>query len=217
VNTPGQDPVRVVVVDDQTLVREGFALLLGRLPDVEVVATAADGLAALAVVAATSPEVVLMDLRMPGLDGAETTERIRDRHPTVAVLLLTTYLHDAAVLPALRAGALGAIGKDAAPEEVAAAVRAVRAGIPVLPTSAQRGLLADATAPRPAAGDPTVSPREVEVLRLIAEGLANPQIAQRLAISVPTVKTHVNNLFAKLAVPDRAAAVATAAARGLLS
>jgi len=104
----------------------------------------------------------------------------------------------------------------AAPEEVAAAVRAVRAGIPVLPASAQRGLLADAAAPRPAAGDPAVSPREVEVLRLLAEGLANPQIAQRLAISVPTVKTHVNNLFAKLAVPDRAAAVATAAARGPL-
>jgi len=140
--------LRVVVVDDQTLVREGFALLLAREKGLEVAGTAAGGLEALGVVAATRPDVVLVDLRMPGLDGAETVRRIARAHPHVAVLILTTYLHDAAVLPALRAGARGVVGKDATAREVAAAIRSVHAGEPVLPSSAQRALLGGAPAQR---------------------------------------------------------------------
>ncbi len=215
-NASPRRPVRVLVVDDQTLVREGFALLLARMPDVQVVGTAADGFKALEAVEATSPDVVLMDLRMPGLDGAQTTRRIKARYPETAVLLLTTYLHDVAVLPALRAGALGVVGKDTTTDDLAAAVHAVHAGTPVLPASAQRGLLTAVTLPGARNEPSSVSARETEILRLIAEGRTNPQIADRLGISVPTVKTHVNNVFAKLQVADRAAAVAAAAARGLL-
>jgi len=208
--------LRVVLVDDQTLVREAFALLLDRLPGIDVVGIAADGPQALAVVAATGPDVVLVDLRMPGWDGAETTRRLRSAHPATAVLVLTTYLHDAAVLPALHAGALGVVGKDATPEEVADALRAVHAGYPVLPVSAQRALLAPSRA-ADGAGRAALSSREVEVLRLVAEGRRNAEIAARLGVSVPTVKTHVNNVFAKLGVRDRAAAVVAAAAIGLLA
>ncbi len=196
--------VRVIVVDDQTLVREAFALLLARMPDIDVVGTASDGFAALDVVAATAPDVVLLDLRMPGLDGTATARRLRAVHPRVHVLLLTTYVHDSAVLPALRAGAAGAIGKDASPQEVVAAVHAVRRGQPVLPAP---GLLG------PTGG---VSPRELEVLRLIAEGLTNQQIARRLTVSLSTVKTHVSNVFTKLGTTSRTETVVAATARNLL-
>lgn len=196
--------VRVIVVDDQTLVREAFALLLARLPDIDVVGTAFDGFAALDVVAATTPDVVLLDLRMPGLDGTATTRRLRTSHPEVRILLLTTYVHDSAVLPALRAGASGAIGKDASPQEVVAAIHAVRRGQPVLP---EPGLLGTTGG---------VSPRELEVLRLIAEGLTNRQIARRLTVSLSTVKTHVNNVFAKLGTASRTETVIAATARRLL-
>lgn len=201
----------MVVVDDQTLVREAFAVLLARLPGIDVVGTAPDGHSALAVVDTTAPDVVLLDLRMPGLDGTATTRRLRGRHPEVAVLLLTTYLHDSAIVPALRAGALGAVGKDSSPEYVAAAVRAVHDGVPVLPAGAQQQLLG-----RPADGPTRLSAREVEVLRLIAEGLTNAQIARRLVVSVSTVKTHVNNLFGKLEIGNRTEAVARATGLGLL-
>jgi len=213
---PPTAPLRVVLVDDQTLVREAFALLLDRLPGIDVVGIAADGPQALTVVAATIPDVVLVDLRMPGWDGAETTRRLRAAHPQVAVLVLTTYLHDAVVMPALHAGALGVVGKDATPEDVADAIRDVHAGRPVLPGSAQRALLAAPGAPD-GARRAALSGREVEVLRLVAEGHRNAEIATRLGISVPTVKTHVNNAFAKLGVRDRTAAVAAAAALGLLA
>ncbi|WP_433304011.1 response regulator transcription factor [Actinoplanes sp. CA-030573] len=213
---PATAPLRVVLVDDQTLVREAFALLLDRLPGIEVVGTAADGSQALTVVAATAPDVVLVDLRMPGWDGAETTRRLRAAHPHAAVLVLTTYLHDASVMPALHAGALGVVGKDSTPQEVADAIRFVHAGHPVLPGSAQRALLTTAQGPdrEPRAA---LSSREVEVLRLVAEGHRNAQIAARLGVSVPTVKTHLNNVFAKLGVRDRTAAVAAAVALGLLA
>ena len=199
-----EEIVRLIVVDDQTLVREAFALLLARLPDIDVVGTAADGFAALDLVAATAPDVVLLDLRMPGLDGTETTRRLRHRHPDIHILLLTTYVHDGAVLPALRAGASGAIGKDASPQEVVTAVRAVRRGQPVLP------------GPGPLDPTSSVSPRELEVLRLIAEGLTNPQIAQRLMVSLSTVKTHVNNVFTKLGTATRTETVVAATVRRLL-
>jgi len=220
-NQPPTAPLRVVLVDDQTLVREAFALLLDRLTGIDVVGIAGDGPQALAVVGATAPDVVLVDLRMPGWDGAETTRRVRAAHPQVAVLVLTTYLHDAAVMPALHAGALGVVGKDCTPEHVADAIRDVHAGHPVLPGSAQRALLATPRGPDGRGPDgvrrAALSGREVEVLRLLAEGRRNADIAARLGVSVPTVKTHVNNVFAKLGVRDRTAAVAAAAALGLLA
>ena len=156
---PPTAPLRVVLVDDQTLVREAFALLLDRLPGIDVVGIAADGPQALTVVAATTPHVVLVDLRMPGWDGAETTRRLRAAHPRVAVLVLTTYLHDTAVMPALHAGALGVVGKDSTPQDVADAIRAVHAGHPVLPGSAQRALLAAPQARTARNGPPSAAAR----------------------------------------------------------
>ena len=195
-----------MIVDDQTLVREAFALLLGRFHDIEVVATAPDGLQALHMLRTAAVDVVLMDLRLPGLDGAEITRRIRAEHPSIAILILTTYLHDGATLPALRAGALGVIGKDATPAEVAAAIHAAhRRDLRTLPTSSR---------PDPAC---ILSPRELEVVRLIAEGLTNARIADHLGISTPTVKTHVNNAFAKLGVAERRTAAVRAATLGLLA
>ncbi len=206
--------IRVVVVDDQTLVREGFALLLSRCADIEIVATATDGLDAIQAAARLRPDVVLMDLRMPGIDGVEATRRIRTRHPETAVLILTTYLDDGTVLPALRAGAAGVLGKDASPQQVHDGIIDVLAGRPVLPAATQAALLAHLHADRPA--ESALSPREIEVVRLLAEGLRNDAIALRLRISPVTVKTHINNLFAKTGARSRRDAVAYAAARGLL-
>ena len=207
--------IRVLIADDQTLVREGFALLLSRLPDVEIVGAVADGNDAVRTAAALRPDVVLMDLRMPHLDGVEATRRIHGHDPGIAVLILTTYLDDATVLPALRAGARGVLGKDATAEQVREAIGAVHAGRPVLPTRTQTALLADAQ------GEPThapsaLSPRELEVLRLLAEGARNDEIAASLGIATATVKTHVNNVFAKIGVRRRREAIAYAAAHGLL-
>ena len=207
--------IRVLIADDQTLVREGFALLLSRMPDIEVLATAADGRQALHAASTMHPDVVLMDLRMPHLDGVEATRRIHQHDPRIAVLILTTYLDDATVLPALRAGARGVLGKDATPDQVREAIAAVHAGRPFLPTSTQAALLADAQGGQshPAGG---LSPRELEVLRLLAEGARNQQIATRLGISTGTVKTHINNVFAKTGARQRREAIAYAAAHGLL-
>ncbi len=207
--------IRVLIADDQTLVREGFALLLSRIPDLEILATVADGNAAVRVAATMRPDVVLMDLRMPYLDGIEATRRIHLHDPGIAVLILTTYLDDATVLPALRAGARGVIGKDATPDQVREAIAAVHAGHSVLPNSVQTAMLADAQGGRSHVRG-SLSPRELEVLRLLAEGARNDDIASRLGISIGTVKTHVNNVFAKTGARLRRDAIAYAAARGLL-
>lgn len=207
--------IRVLVADDQTLVREGFALLLSRSADIEIVATAGDGLEAIQAAARLRPEVVLMDLRMPRVDGVEATRRIRAHNPDIAVLVLTTYLDDATVLPALRVGALGVLGKDAAPQQVLDAIADVHAGRPVLPATTQAALLGSVhTGGRHV--EPDLSPRETEVVRLLAEGLRNDDIALRLGIAPVTVKTHINNLFAKIGARSRYDAVAHAAIRGLL-
>jgi len=207
--------IRVLIADDQTLVREGFALLLSRLPDIQILAAVADGREAVQAAAAMQPDVVLMDLRMPHLDGAEATRRIARHNPAIAVLILTTYLDDATVLPALRAGARGVIGKDATPDQVREAIAAVHAGRPFLPTSTQKALLTDAQGAA-SHGNGGLSPRELEVVRLLAEGARNDHIAARLGISTATVKTHINNVFAKTCARNRREAIAYAAAHGLL-
>ncbi|HEY9481468.1 MAG TPA: response regulator transcription factor [Micromonosporaceae bacterium] len=205
---------RVVVADDQTAVREGLVLLLDLLDDVEVVGAAADGEEAVRLVDEHGADVVLMDLRMPRLDGVAATRRIRTDHPATQVVVLTTYAEDADILTALGSGALGYLTKDAGRAQIAQAIRAAAAGQAVLDPAVQQRLLAAASAASvPIFGSPTgtapdgLTPREVDVLRLIASGLSNREIASRLFLSEATVKSHINRLFAKTGVRDRAQAV----------
>jgi DNA-binding NarL/FixJ family response regulator len=208
-------PARVVVVDDQTVVREGIVMLLGLLPGIEVVGSGGDGEEAVALVAELAPDVVLMDLRMPRCDGAEATRRIRERYPGTQVVVLTTYADDESLFPALRAGARGYLTKDAGGDEIVRAVEDVRSGDAGLSPQIQRRLLERLSR----TDDPVVEPpearelpdgltaREAEVVALIADGLTNQEIARALQVSTATVKTHINNLFAKTGLKDRAQAV----------
>jgi DNA-binding NarL/FixJ family response regulator len=216
--------ITVVVADDQTVVREGLVVLLGLLDDVEVVGAAGDGDEAVDLVAAHAPDVVLMDLRMPRCDGVTATARIRDGHPGTRVVVLTTYADDADILAAMRAGALGYLTKDAGRVQIAQAVRAAAAGQSVLDPLVQQRLVAAATGVTAATGTPPQPPqekpdgltaREAEVLGLIAAGLSNREIAKRLFVTEVTVKSHVNRLFAKTGVRDRAQAVRYAYEHGL--
>jgi len=204
--------IRVLIADDQRVVRDGLAMIVGMLDGVEVVGTAEDGEQAVALAGALAPDVVLMDLRMPGLNGAEATARLA---PDVAVLVLTTYADDDSLLPALRAGARGYLTKDAGGEEIERAIRALHAGQTYLDPAVQRRLIELATEPAAAAkpatdGEDDLTAREVEVLTLIARGLSNAEIAAALVVSGATVKTHINRIFAKTGVRDRAQAVAYA-------
>lgn len=217
VNAP--DVLRVVVADDQTIVRDGLVALLGLLPEFEVVGTAADGAQAVARVAELAPDVVLMDLGMPGVDGVEATRRLTAEHPDTAVVVLTTYADDASILGALQAGARGYLTKSAGRADIARALQAAAARQVVLDADVQARLLqaAGTPAPAPAAELPDgLTEREAEVLRLIARGLSNQDVARELFVSVATVKTHVNHLFAKTGSRDRAQAVAYAHTRGLV-
>ena len=208
--------VRVLVVDDQTVVREGLVLLLELLPGIEVVGTAADGVEAVELVAALEPDVVLMDLRMPKLDGVEATRRIRAAHPGTEVVVLSTYSDDESVFAALRAGARGYLTKDTDAESLARAVSVVAGGQAEFAPQVQRRLAEAMTGGAPETRPPDgLTRREVEVLRLIADGRSNAEIARRLHISEATVKTHINNLFAKAGVRDRAQAVTYAFRHGL--
>ncbi len=217
--------VRVLLVDDQRVVREGLALLLGLLPGVELVGSAEDGEQGLDAVTRLQPDVVLMDLRMPRMDGIEATRRIRAEHPAVAVLALTTYADDDSVLGALRAGARGYLTKDAGAEEIAQAVTAVASGHMVLDPAAQARVVENLGERSPASpGTPAtrslphgLTRREAEILALIAQGLSNAEIATRLFVSEATVKTHVNHVFAKTGARDRAQAVTYAYQTGLAS
>ncbi len=254
---PGADrPIRVVVADDQTAIREALATLLGLFDDIDVVATAADGTAAVDAAARTAPDVVLMDLRMPGTDGVEATRMIGERHPEVAVVVLSTFADEESVLAALGAGARGYLTKDSGRDDIARAIRAAAAGQAVLDRTVQARLIAAVTAPpSPTAAPPSptaapsvpaatpppaptpapampakaaggvgatgagpreLTPREREVLILIGEGLSNRAIARELFVSEATVKTHINNLFAKAGLRDRAEAVRYAFAYGLV-
>jgi DNA-binding NarL/FixJ family response regulator len=211
--------VRVVVADDQRVVREGLVISLSVLPGVEVVGAAADGEQAVALVSRHRPQVVLMDLRMPRVDGAEATRRILAAHPATAVVVLTTYADDDSILAALRAGALGYLTKDAGREQIARALHAAAEGQAILDPAVQARLVAAAgTAPDAVPSRPLpdgLTAREAEVLALIATGRTNAQIAAALVVSPSTVKTHINNIFAKTGVSDRAKAVRYAYSHGL--
>ena len=210
---------KVVVVDDQDMVRAGFAALLDAQDDIEVVGQAANGLVALEVCAATSPDVVLMDVRMPVLDGVEATKRLSDS-PT-RVLMLTTFDIDDYVYAALRAGASGFLLKDATQEELVAAVRVIAAGESLLAPAVTSRLIAHfASRPRVASTPPSLdvlTPREREVLVWVARGESNIEIAGRLVLAEQTVKTHVGRIFLKLGIRDRAQAVVVAYETGLVS
>lgn len=215
-------PIRVLLADDQRVVREGLGTLLGLIGGVEVVATAADGEEAVALAARLRPDVVLMDLRMPRCDGVEATRRLRDHDADIKVLMLTTYADDRSVIDALRAGARGYLTKDAGAEEIRQALLQVTSGHAAIDPAVQHHLL-DAIVASPEEPPPAVpptlpdglTPREAEVLSLIAEGLSNPEIAERLVVGETTVKSHINHLFAKIGVRDRAQAVTYAFRNGL--
>lgn len=216
-------PIRVFVVDDQGLVRSGFAMLLSAQPDIAVVGEAADGAAALAALAGTAADVVLMDIRMPVMDGVETTRRLLSRPaPVPRVLVLTTFDADEYVFAALGAGASGFLLKDARPEDLLAAIRSVAAGDAVLAPSATRRLLAH-VAPTLAGGPPAPDPllqqltsREREVLVQVAGGATNGEIAAALYMAESTVKTHIGSLLAKLGRRDRVGLVLLALRSGLV-
>jgi DNA-binding NarL/FixJ family response regulator len=214
--------IRVVLADDQAVVRDALQLLLSASDDIEVVAAVADGAAAVAEVRAHAPEVALLDLRMPELDGAQATALLADQAPDVRVLILTTYADDDAILPALRAGAAGYLTKDASGEELVAAIRDVAAGRTVLDPNVQRRLVELVrSGPEPAPPPPDLGPqgltkREVDVVRLVADGLSNQQIARRLVVSEATVKTHLNHVLSKLDVDGRPGLVAWAWRHGLI-
>jgi DNA-binding NarL/FixJ family response regulator len=209
-----REPVRVVIVDDEQLVRMALRLVIDGEPDLTVVAEAADGDAAITVVDEQRPDVVLMDVRMPGRDGLSTTRELLTRPAPPRVLMLTTFDSDDLVLGALRAGALGFVLKDTQPPQILDAVRTVADGNPVLSPAATARVIAAATGPQSAHARSSsreaarkqlsaLTERERETARAIADGLGNPEIAQRLRISIATVKAHTGNLFAKLAVENR--------------
>jgi DNA-binding NarL/FixJ family response regulator len=205
--------ITVAVVDDQRLVREGLLTMLRLMPEVELVGAAGDGLQALALVAEKRPAIVLMDLRMPRCDGVEATRRIREEYPSTRVVVLTTYADDDSIFGALQAGARGYLTKDAGPEELLRAIQTVHAGQALLDPAVQARLLdrLGKGAPRPASSAPDgLTPREIEVLGLIAQGLSNRQIQERLSVSEATVKSHVNSILAKAGLRDRAQAVSYA-------
>ncbi len=192
----------MLLADDQRVVRDGLSLVLRMLPDVELVGAAEDGAQALELVGRLVPDVVLMDLRMPVLDGIEATRRIRDEHPSVRVVVLTTYADDASVFAALKAGARGYLTKDADPDEIARAIATVARGEALLDPGVQSRLLdalgsVQIVPPPPRDGDlpDGLTRREAEVLGLIAGGLSNADIAATLHVSETTVKTHVNHIF----------------------
>ena len=203
--------LRVLVADDHPVVRQGLRALLAGEDDLEVVAEAASGTDAVALARALRPDVILMDLRMPGLDGAGATAVVTAELPRVRVLVLTTYDTDADILRAVEAGATGYLLKDAPPDRLAEAVRAAARGETVLAPPVAAKLVT-----RMRRGGPELTPREVQVLALVAEGLSNAEVGRELFIGEATVKTHLLRIFGKLGVADRTAAVTRAIALGVL-
>jgi DNA-binding NarL/FixJ family response regulator len=221
-STTPDRPLRVVIADDQASVREGLVLLLGGLPGIDVVGAAGDGEQALTLVAEHHPDAILLDLHMPVLDGIGATRRLVAEHPGVAIVVLTTYADDGSVIEALQAGARSYLTKDADRTDIARALQAAAGGLTVFDPRVRATLLAAASAappppqpgpvppapagPRPGPPD-GLTQREVEILGLMAQGLTNPEIAERLFLSNHTVKTHINRIFAKTGSRDRVAAV----------
>jgi DNA-binding NarL/FixJ family response regulator len=210
-----------VVADDQTIVREGLVTLLGTMTDIEVVGEASNGEEAIALVGEVTPDVVLMDLRMPRVDGVEATRRIRAEHPGTQVVVLTTYADDESIIGALRAGAIGYLTKDAGRDHISRALGAAASGQAVLDPTVQARLVEVASIPGSASGGGPLpdglTDREAEVLRLIAAGRSNGEIAGQLFVSEATIKTHVNRIFAKTGSRDRSQAVAYAHRKGLVA
>ncbi|HEX5287533.1 MAG TPA: response regulator transcription factor [Streptosporangiaceae bacterium] len=218
---PAEAPLRLVIADDQASVRQGLVLLLGAVPDIEVVGAAADGEQALDLVAAHHPDAILLDLHMPVLDGIGAIRRLTAEHPGVAIVVLTTYADDSSVLDALRAGARSYLTKDADYTEIARALRAAAGGLTVFDPRVHATVLAAAEArPDPAAARSAPPPdglteREAEILGMIGRGMTNPEIAARLFLSSHTVKTHISRIFAKTGSRDRAAAIGYAHRHGI--
>jgi DNA-binding NarL/FixJ family response regulator len=212
-----ENPIRVLIADDHTVVRDGLAAVLSRRPDITVVGEASNGVEAVEKAAQLHPDVILMDLRMPEMDGAEAMRRIREQDPEARFLVLTTFDNDEYIFEAIQAGAKGYLLKDASREDLFRAVAAVYRGESLIqPAVASRVLdrfveLSQRTVP----GE-TLSEREIEVLRLMARGAANKEIAAALFISESTVKTHIANIFQKLDVNDRTEAVTTALQKGII-
>jgi len=209
----GPQPLRIVIADDQTVVREGLQMVLDVIPELEVVAAVADGEQALAAVAEHQPDAILLDLHMPVLDGVGATERLTREHPDVAIVVLTTYADDETIIAALRAGARGYLTKNADRREISQALHGAAAGQTVLPPEVTAMLLAGVASAQPAKPPAPVelpddlTAREAEVLKLLAAGLSNGEIANELFISEHTVKTHINHVFAKTSSRDRAQAI----------
>ena len=211
-------PIRVFIADDHTIVRKGIRAVLEVVPDIEVVGEAEDGRDAVYRVAELEPDVILMDLVMPEMDGIEAIQRIQERQPGAHILVLTTFAGEDKIFPAIKAGALGYHLKDSRPQELVQAIRQVYRGESSLHPVIARKVLEELTRPsnRPPTPDP-LTPREVEVLRLVAQGLENPEIAQKLVITEATVRTHVSNITSKLHVASRTQAALYALREGIAS
>ncbi len=210
--------IRVLVVDDHAIVRKGIRALLAEIEDIEVVGEASDGQEAMAQADALSPDVILMDLVMPGVDGIEATRQITASERGPRILVLTSFASDDKVFPAIKAGALGYLLKDSEPADLVEAIHQVHRGEPSLQPSIAQKVLQELR--RPAALRPTPDPltdREMEVLRLVAKGLSNPEIAQRLVITEATVRTHVSNILSKLHLANRVQATLYALQEGITS
>ncbi|GAA1952878.1 response regulator [Kitasatospora viridis] len=222
--TPTAEPIRVLIADDQPLVRRGLALILGPAPGIEVVAEAEHGEQAVELAHRHRPSVVVMDIRMPGVDGVQATERLARELPDCRVLALSTFDMDEYVVAALRAGAAGFLPKDVSPEELLAAVRTVHTGEAAVAPRLLTRLLSTFVAAPPRRPRSAVAPpgldeltgREIEVWRLLATGLDNAGIAREMGISGSTVKNHITSVFGKLRVRDRAQAVIAAYESGLV-
>ena len=206
------DKIRLLIVDDHPVVRDGLRGMLERQPDFEVVGEAGDGKEALSFVERLKPDIALMDLRMPVMDGVAALGEIKTRQPQIQVLVLTTYDSDADILPAIEAGAAGYLLKDSSREDLYDGIRAAARGETVLAPAVAARLVGRMRMP----ADDQLSSREVEVLQLVAEGASNSDIAAQLHISQATVKSHLVNIFGKLGVSDRTAAVTAALRRGIL-
>jgi NarL family two-component system response regulator LiaR len=214
-----QSPIRVLITDDHSIVRKGIRALLATEPDIEVVGEAGDGAEAAAQAQALRPDVILMDLVMPKVDGIEATRRILAQQPGMRILVLTSFAADDKVFPAIKAGALGYLLKDSGPEELVQAIHQVHRGEPSLEPSIARKVLMELSQPptkTPLTAEPLTG-REVDVLRLVAQGRSNRDIAEELVITEMTVRTHVSNILSKLHLASRTQAALYALREGLAS
>jgi len=211
-------PIRILIVDDHAIVRKGVRALLATEPDIEVIAEASDGAEAVAQAQALHPDVILMDLVMPKIDGIEATRQITAQQPGTRILVLTSFAADDKVFPAIKAGALGYLLKDSSPEELVQAVHQVYRGEPSLESSIARKVLTELSTPsqKPLSPDP-LTERELGILRLIAQGRSNKEIAEQLFITEMTVRTHVSNILGKLHLASRTQAALYALKEGLAS